>query len=224
MADALQRIESSLDVLNIIRNFNLLKVLTHLLLDQRHFDLAQYVGFELWREEYETKKERDEEEKKTVLVVRKSASKEKDKSPKKSVRVELEKSRFRSSLTMLKDSISITVREFDLLKPRVTALMDTFYYLQLLGKIPDYEEPNDEEFELKLMSSPIRQPDESEDNKQTFLFTNEADGHTNFDFETKEGPLQASTPNKLFSISRNASHFKIRGDLPIDLSSEQSSK
>ena len=46
-----QRIIDSLDVLSIVRNFNQLKVLTHFFFEQHHFDLAQYVGFDLWQAE-----------------------------------------------------------------------------------------------------------------------------------------------------------------------------
>ena len=138
VADAVQRIESSLDVLNIIRNFNLLKVLAHLLLDERHFDLAQYVGFDLWRQEAELKMQRKQEFSRVVMEVGKSASKEKD-DPFSSARVELEKKRFSRGLTTLKENIFTTVREFDSLDPRVRAWIDTFYYLHLLGDIPEEE-------------------------------------------------------------------------------------
>lgn len=48
---AQERILDSLDVLSIVRNFNELKVLTHFFFEERHFDLAQYVGFDLWQAE-----------------------------------------------------------------------------------------------------------------------------------------------------------------------------
>lgn len=53
------RIMDSLDVMTIVKNFNQLKVLTHFFFDQRHFDLAQYVGFDLWQAECDEKEKRD---------------------------------------------------------------------------------------------------------------------------------------------------------------------
>lgn len=47
--EAHRRIEDSLDVLTIVRNFNYLQVLTSFFFEKRHYELAQYVGFELWR-------------------------------------------------------------------------------------------------------------------------------------------------------------------------------
>ena len=50
---AMKRIEESLDVLKLVRDLNYLKVITHMLLRDRHLGLAQLVGFELWKSEYE---------------------------------------------------------------------------------------------------------------------------------------------------------------------------
>lgn len=50
-----QRIYDSLDVMTIVKNFNQLKVLTHFFFEQRHFDLSQYVGFDLWQAEVDEK-------------------------------------------------------------------------------------------------------------------------------------------------------------------------
>ena len=220
VADALHRIESSLDVLNIIRNFNLLKVIAHLLLDERHFDLAQYVGFDLWRQESDLSKERDQEEKHTVLAVRKSASKEKDKSAKKSARVELEKRRFRQCLTVLKENISNTVKEFDSLNPRVAGWIDTFYYLHLLGNIPESSEPDFEGFNFQFLDA-IKQAEESADIKPTVLFTEEGEGQALDENETKEVPQLALSSSKRFAVSSNTNRYQVAGDDPVDLNSSR---
>ena len=57
--NAHERIRDSLDILTIVRNFNLLKVLTHFFFEERHFDLAQYVGLDLWQEETASKRRRE---------------------------------------------------------------------------------------------------------------------------------------------------------------------
>ena len=58
---ALERIQDSLDVVNIVRDFNFLKVLVHFIFENRHFGLAQLVGFDLWfkEREVEAQKQRD---------------------------------------------------------------------------------------------------------------------------------------------------------------------
>lgn len=58
---ALERIQDSLDVVNIVRDFNFLKVLVHFIFENRHFGLAQLVGFDLWfkEREAEAQKQRD---------------------------------------------------------------------------------------------------------------------------------------------------------------------
>ena len=53
---ALHRIDDSMDILKLVRDLNLLKVLTHILLRDRHLGLAQLVGFELWKKEEEQEK------------------------------------------------------------------------------------------------------------------------------------------------------------------------
>lgn len=47
----LNRIDESMDVLKLVRDLNLLKVMTHVILRQRHLGLAQLVGFDLWSNE-----------------------------------------------------------------------------------------------------------------------------------------------------------------------------
>lgn len=55
---ALDRIQDSLDVVNIVRDFNYLKVLVHFMLQEtRHLGLAQLVGFDLWFQEKEREME-----------------------------------------------------------------------------------------------------------------------------------------------------------------------
>lgn len=50
---ALKYIDQVLDVTNIIRNFNQLKVITHFLFRERHFEMAQYLGFGLAKKDFE---------------------------------------------------------------------------------------------------------------------------------------------------------------------------
>ena len=58
------KITEALDVVTIVRNFNLLNVVAHVILEDRHRDLAQMIGFKLWKAE---QAERDEVEKKLNL-------------------------------------------------------------------------------------------------------------------------------------------------------------
>ena len=46
-----QRIDESIDVVNMVRDFNFTKIMVHYLFDNRHFSTAQHAGFELWRQE-----------------------------------------------------------------------------------------------------------------------------------------------------------------------------
>lgn len=51
-----ERIDDSVDVVNMVRDFNFTKIMVHYLFDNRHFSTAQHAGFELWRQEKELKK------------------------------------------------------------------------------------------------------------------------------------------------------------------------
>lgn len=51
MKEALERVENSLDVCQMVNDLNLLKVISHFMLRERHFGLAQLVGFDLWNRE-----------------------------------------------------------------------------------------------------------------------------------------------------------------------------
>ena len=49
--DAHKRIDTSLDALYIVRYFNLVTVMSNILFDKTHQDLAPYVGLDIWRAE-----------------------------------------------------------------------------------------------------------------------------------------------------------------------------
>jgi hypothetical protein len=46
-----QRVEESIDVINMVRDFNYLKILVHFMFKKQHINTAQLVGFALWNEE-----------------------------------------------------------------------------------------------------------------------------------------------------------------------------
>lgn len=56
---ASQRIMESLDITNIVHDFNILKIISHVLMHERHFELAQIVGFGLWMKDCSDKSERE---------------------------------------------------------------------------------------------------------------------------------------------------------------------
>ena len=50
-----KRVEESIDVINMVRDFNYLKILVHFLFRKEHINTAQIVGFELWHKEKQIK-------------------------------------------------------------------------------------------------------------------------------------------------------------------------
>lgn len=133
--DAFRRINSSLDVLNIIRLFNLLKVVTHLFFEDRHFELAQYVGFDLWRNEAKARMARAKDEKDKVEKSLVNLSRKQKKKARIEKMLEIDKERFNSSLRLLKDKVLTSVDSFDELSQKVTEWVDTFYYLHVIGDV-----------------------------------------------------------------------------------------
>lgn len=131
--DAHERIKDSLDILTIVRNFNLLKVLVHFFFEERHLGLAQYVGLDLWREEQASKKRRekigrdsdqmdDREEKTTRKKTRVSR------------RILAEKRRFNQWMDYLRIKHEQTSSSESKVKSLLTDDLDEFYF-QNLAKI-----------------------------------------------------------------------------------------
>lgn len=117
---AFERIESSLDVLTILRSFNLITVLAHLFFDQRHFELSQYVGFDLWRQEVQAKREGDNNHPSSnqVLPLKK---------------IESEKIVFVRSLEELQATIFAPIGRFKRLEPDIKSMVNAFYFAHLFG-------------------------------------------------------------------------------------------
>lgn len=132
--DAYARIKSSLDILNIIRLFNLLKVITHLFFEDYHFDLAQYVGFDLWRKEVKMRMERAKVEREKEEIELKNLSKSQKEEIRKVKSIELEKKRFAQSVKKLSERVGSEVKFYDELNPKITGWVDTFYYLHAIGE------------------------------------------------------------------------------------------
>ena len=66
---ALEQIESSLDILNIIKELTTLKVLTHLLLRPRHMGLAPLIGFKAFNKEIEGYLEKETTKKRRMTMM-----------------------------------------------------------------------------------------------------------------------------------------------------------
>lgn len=136
LEDAYQRIEQSLDVMTMLRCFNLVIVLSHLMFDARHFDLAQYVGFYLWRKEKREKIEKAEEIKNSigdlsglpphVIALKKSLAK-----------LQAEKDRVDNGLEFFQSHHEVAFEDFKGLNPKVKNWIDAFYFLKLLGNAPE---------------------------------------------------------------------------------------
>ena len=62
----MKRIDESIDVINMVRDFNYTKIMVHYLFEERHFSTAQHAGFELWRNEEITRETQIEEFKKKL--------------------------------------------------------------------------------------------------------------------------------------------------------------
>ena len=58
---ASQRIIQSLDITNLVHDLNILKIISHIALHERHFELAQIVGFGLWMKDCSDKIEREKQ-------------------------------------------------------------------------------------------------------------------------------------------------------------------
>lgn len=59
LSQAFEKLDESLDVLNIVKESNTATMIADILLDQKQADLAQYIGFDLWRkEQIENKKKK----------------------------------------------------------------------------------------------------------------------------------------------------------------------
>ena len=128
---AYNRINDSLDVVSIIRNFNLLKVLSHLLLEERHFDLAQYVGFDLWSKEGDILKAREKEEREALAEFKHANTLEKDEAQQRTF-IYLEKKRFKKWLSYLGSHKLHSHKKGEEVKPRITSLIDDFYFGHLV--------------------------------------------------------------------------------------------
>lgn len=125
-----RRIEDSLDVMTIVKNFNYLQVLTHFFFEERHFDLAQYVGFDLWRNEQDEKARRltdDQEEDKKVA----RHQHRKLRKVKMSRRILLEKKRFNRWLSYIQDRHMNYTQDDNKIKSEVASSLDDFFYNSL---------------------------------------------------------------------------------------------
>ena len=130
VSDAFVRIEESLDVLSIVRYFNVLRVLARLLLDRRHLDLAQYFGFDLWRlEKAELDREEQEERDRTAGNETSESATEKER---RLTTIEQERRRFKNALKEL--AINSRKGELNLgsEEARVRALVDKIYSAHFL--------------------------------------------------------------------------------------------
>lgn len=132
--DALDRIDSTLDVTNILRYFNLIVVMSHFFLEDQHLELAQYVGFDLWRQRQNKQKERECQE---------------EKSSKKKNRIEpahcldKEKDVFHKSLEKLQEKKLEGNAEIGKLDKDIKSLISNFYYDHLFGQgVEDIRENN----------------------------------------------------------------------------------
>lgn len=124
------KISDSLDVLTIVRNFNLLQVLAHFFLEERHFDLAQYVGFDLWTKE---KEERDKKISQEYEDAKVTANKEhrKLKSVRTSSRYLKEKQRFNKWLNFIHDKHANNTSGAGKLRPNLVDEFDEFFFRSL---------------------------------------------------------------------------------------------
>ena len=68
------RVEESIDVINIVRDFNYLKILVQFLFRKEHKDLAQVVGFELWCKEQREAQEEAQDLKEALPFYKKTSS------------------------------------------------------------------------------------------------------------------------------------------------------
>lgn len=128
-----QRILDSLDVLSIVRNFNQLKVLTHFFFGERHFDLAQYVGFDLWQEECDSREKRRKEELDSEAISKSQLSEERRnlRRVRISKRIVTEKQRFNHWLDYMKKKHIERTDEKEELVSGLNDELDEFFYQKL---------------------------------------------------------------------------------------------
>lgn len=129
-----QRIDESLDVLNIVRNFNYLQVLTNFFFEERHFDLAQYVGFDLWRDY----KQREAKKEKANLKLASTLS---EKQPDKNlteIKKMINQRRIANWMVKISEHVAGNLQEPKFLKPQVAEGLDEFFFDQLASTQSGY--------------------------------------------------------------------------------------
>ena len=149
--DAFDRIESSLDVLNILRYFNLIVVMSNIFFEDQHFELAQYVGFDLWRHDHEAQKEAQKNKKKVGLCGGGKADEDKE-------RIDQAKAKFHESLTKLQKKASGGGKDQNQISKRVKALVNTFYFSHMFGEDADESHESDEIITHRVSDDRMKEP------------------------------------------------------------------
>ena len=129
---AFDRINDSLDVLTIIKNFNILKVLDNLIFEPRHHELTQYLGYDLWKADRDLKlKEKEAFE---------EAEKKKPKKDKKPTnvalqeeRVRVERQRFADALDEIREVPPDNLSQAITLQQYLQCMTDHYFRVRLLG-------------------------------------------------------------------------------------------
>ena len=132
--EAHRRIEDSLDVLTIVRNFNYLQVLTSFFFEKRHYELAQYVGFDLWRKhlaemEHNNPSVTDD----GIEINQASGSYSARNKTKSRLRIAGEKVKFINTMTLLKKKHKEYRGLENIVNPQVVAGLDDFFLGRLSG-------------------------------------------------------------------------------------------
>jgi hypothetical protein len=128
-----QKIVDSLDVLTIVRNFNELKVLTHFFFGERHFDMAQYVGFDLWQEECEKREKRKKELLEDEAITNSQLADERRnlRRVRISKRIVTEKQRFNHWMEFIKNKHQQRSKDSSEVTSELGNELDEFYYQKL---------------------------------------------------------------------------------------------
>ena len=205
VAKAHARILDSLDVLSIVRNFNQLKVLTHFFFGERHFDLAQYVGFDLWQEECDKREKRGKEAEQEEAITKSELAEERRnlRRVRISKRILTEKQRFNNWMEFMR----ARHQEREDNEPNVqviTALgkeLDEFYYQKLF----DHQELHSNNRMMFLIHELMRieapdtvapEGDEAEDRRQV---NNEPDQ-----------PPKDAVPNRCESVALSRNYHSLQ--------------
>jgi hypothetical protein len=127
------RITDSLDVLSIVRNFNQLKVLTHFFFGERHFDMAQYVGFDLWQEECDQRDKRKLESQAEEQISKSQLAEERRnlRRVRISKRIVTEKQRFNHWLQYMKSKHFQRTKDKLVINSELNDELDEFFYQKL---------------------------------------------------------------------------------------------